>query len=175
MLAGSRCVLWSATEAMGTDEVMEATRGFANHCACCRDRQGKGTPGRFVSDVPFQDSVLYPLSPTHPSTTKWGVKASPWYLLPSPLLLPIFITNVYRHVLTPCPLGSWPGCSKVCSHIRARQKPLADVWRSGREGENVLHFICLCAFAFAIGACKLGSVPLRYSFSKWNLKYFIYF
>lgn len=159
-------MLWSATEAVGTNGVIMAMREFTKHCAFCRDGQGKGTPGRLVSDIPFQDSQLYPQTPPTWWSLHQGVKASPWHLLPSPLVLSIFITNVYRHVLTPCPLGSWPGFSKICPHTRARQKPLADVWRSGREGEIILRFICLCPFAFALRACKLGSVPLRYSFLK---------
>lgn len=97
-----------------------------------------------------------------PSTMK-RVQASAWLLLPSPLVLSIFISNTHRHVLTPCSLGSWPGFSEVCPHTRACQKPLADVWRSGREGEIILDFVCLCAFVFAVRVCKLGSVPLTYS------------
>lgn len=54
---------WLATEAMGTNEVTTSTRGFAKHRVCCRDGQGKGTPGRLVSDVPFQDSLLHQRPP----------------------------------------------------------------------------------------------------------------
>lgn len=43
LLAGSRHVLWSATEAVGTNALIAAVRGFAKHYACCRDGQGKGT------------------------------------------------------------------------------------------------------------------------------------
>ena len=162
-------MLWSGTEAVGTNEVIAAMRGFTKHCTCCRGRVPLADSFQmflfgthYVIHEPPQGSLHQPI----PSTMKRGVKAPPWHLLPSRLVLPIFITNIYRHVLTLCPLGSWPGFSKVCPHTRARQKPLADVWGSGREGDTILHFICLCAFAFAVRACKLGSVPLRYSFLK---------
>lgn len=116
----------------------------------------------FIHEPPWVS--LY--QPT-PSTMKQGVKASPWHLLPSPLVLSIFITNIYRHVLTPCPLGSWPGFSKVCPHTRARQKPLADVWRSGREGETYFAFHLPLCFCICCKGMQAGFSPIEsHSFLK---------
>lgn len=46
-LAGSRHVLWLATEAGGINEVTVAVRGFAKHWTCSRVGQRRGTPADF--------------------------------------------------------------------------------------------------------------------------------
>lgn len=48
LLAGSRHVLWLATEAVGINEVTVAVRGFAKHWTCSRVGQRRGTPGRLL-------------------------------------------------------------------------------------------------------------------------------
>lgn len=64
LLAGSRRVLWLATEAVGINEVTVAVRGFAKHWTCSRAGQRKGTSGRLLLDgFFFWDLQHYPQSP----------------------------------------------------------------------------------------------------------------